>query len=139
MKKDIGNFVSRCLVCQQVKAEHQCPVGLHQQLAILEWKWERITTDFVTGLPRTTRGFDSIWVIVDKMTKSAHFLLVKTTFNASQYAQLYIDEIVKLHGFPISIISDRGSQFTSQFWRAFSRSSRYTFRSEHNLSLVDRS
>ena len=70
-------------------------------------------------LPRTTRGFDSIWVIVDTMTKLAHFLLVKTTFNASQYAQLYIDEIVKLHGVPILIITDGGSQFTSQFWRAF--------------------
>ena len=75
--------------------------------------------DFVIRLPRTTKGFDSIWVIVDRMTKSAHFLPVKATFNASQYARLYIDEIVKLHGVPISIISDRGSQFTSQFCRAF--------------------
>ena len=74
--------------------------------------------NFITGLPHTTRGFDSIWVIMDRMTKTAHFLPVKTTFNAFQYAQLYIDEIVKLHA-PVSIISDRGSQFTSQFWRAF--------------------
>ena len=73
----------------------------------------------IIGLPRTTKGFDSIWVIIDWMTKSAHFLPIKITFNASQYVQLHIDEIVKLHGVLMSIILDRGSQFTSQFWRAF--------------------
>ena len=119
LKKDVGNFISRCLVCQQVKAEHQRPAGLHQQIEIPEWKWERITMDFVTGLPRTSKGFDSIWVIVDRLTKSAHFLPVKTTFSVVQYAQMYIDEIVKLHGVPVSIISDRGPQFTSHFWKAF--------------------
>ena len=74
--------------------------------------------DFVTGLPRSQRGYDSIWVIVDRLTKSAHFLPVKTTYGVAKYAQLYIDEIVRLHGVPISIISDRGTQFTSRFWRA---------------------
>ena len=75
--------------------------------------------DFVVGLPKTTRGFDSIWVIVDRFTKSAHFLPVKTTYSASQYAELFVNEIVRLHGTPVSIISDRGAQFTSRFWRAF--------------------
>jgi len=121
MKKDIGVFVSHCLTCQQVKAEHQRPAGLLQQIEIPEWKWERITMDFVTGLPRSFKGFDSIWVIVDRMTKSAHFLPVKTTFSAARYAQLYVDEIVKLHGIPVSIISDRGPQFTSHFWKSFQK------------------
>ena len=115
MKKDIGVFVSHCLTCQQVKAEHQRPAGLLQQIEIPEWKWERITMDFVTGLPRSFKGFDSIWVIVDRMTKSAHFLPVKTTFSAARYAQLYVDEIVKLHGILVFIISDCGPQFTSHF------------------------
>ena len=75
--------------------------------------------DFVTGLPQTSKVFDSISVIMDRLTKSAHFLPVKTTYSEAQYAQMYIDEIVRLHGVPISIISDQGSQFTSHFWRAF--------------------
>ena len=75
--------------------------------------------DFVTGLPRTQRGYDSIWVIVDRLTKSAHFLPVKMTYGVARYAQLYLSEIVRLHGVPTSIISDRGPQFTSRFWRVF--------------------
>jgi transposase InsO family protein len=75
--------------------------------------------DFVTGLPRTSRGFDSAWVIVDRLTKSAHFLPVKTTYSAAQYAKLYVERIVSLHGVPLSIISDRGPQFTAHFWRSF--------------------
>ena len=106
MKKDIVDFVSRCLTCQQVKVEHQRLVSLHQNLEILEWKWERITMDFLTRLPKTLKGYDSIWVIVDRLTKSTHFLLVKTTYFASLYAQLYLDRIVPLHGVPLSIISD---------------------------------
>ncbi|KAH0660902.1 hypothetical protein KY289_029650 [Solanum tuberosum] len=103
----------------QVKAEHLRPGGAFQRLPIPEWKWERITMDFVVGLPRTSRGVDSIWVIVDRLTKSAHFLPVHTTFSAERLARIYIREVVRLHGVPVSIISDRGSQFTSSFWRAF--------------------
>ena len=117
MKKDVAEFVSRCLTCQQVKLEHQKPSGLLQPLPIPEWKWENITIDFVTGLPRTSAGYDSIWVIVDRMTKSAHFLPVKTTFSVARYARVYIERIVSLHGIPVSIVSDRGPQFTSRFWR----------------------
>ncbi|XP_031394177.1 uncharacterized protein LOC116205681 [Punica granatum] len=119
MKKEIAEFVSKCLVCQQVKAEHQHPSGLLQPLPVPEWKWEKITMDFVSGLPRTRRGHNSIWVIVDKLTKSAHFLPVKTTFCADQLAQLFIKEIVRLHGVPVSIVSDRGSYFTSKYWNSF--------------------
>jgi hypothetical protein len=119
MKRDVAEFVSKCLICQQVKAEHQRPAGLFQRIEIPEWKWEMITMDFVTGLPRTSRGFDSAWVIVDRLTKSAHFLPVKTTYSAAQYAKLYVERIVSLHGVPLSIISDRGPQFTAHFWRSF--------------------
>ncbi|XP_070014647.1 uncharacterized protein [Nicotiana sylvestris] len=85
MKKDVANFVSSCLTCQQVKAKHHRPAGLLQQIKIPEWKWERITMDFVTGLPRTLRGYDSVWVIVDRLTKSAHFLPVKTTYGGVSF------------------------------------------------------
>jgi len=118
MKKDIGEHVARCLNCQQVKYEHQRPSGLLQQMTIPEWKWERITMDFVVGLPQTLRKFDAVWVIVDRLTKSAHFIPVVTTYTSGRLAQIYIQEIVRLHSVPISIISDRGPQFTSHFWRA---------------------
>ena len=78
-------------------------------------KWEAINMDFVVGLPRTRRQHDSIWVIVDRLTKSAHFIPVKSTYRAEDYARLYIDEIVRWHGIPLSIISDRGAQFTLHF------------------------
>ena len=115
MKKDIVGFVARCLNCQQVKYEHQRPGGLLQRLEIPEWKWERITMDFVVGLPQTSRKFDAIWVIVDRLTKSAHFISVGTTYSSERLAEIYIREIVRLHGVPVSIILDRGTQFTSQF------------------------
>ena len=78
--------------------------------------------DFVIGLPKTRRQHDSIRVIVDKMTKSAHFIPMKCTYEAEDYAKLYIDEIVRWHGIPLSIISDGGAQFTSHFWRSFQKS-----------------
>ena len=74
LKKDVARFVSKCLTCQQVKAEHQAPSGMLQPLAILVWKWEKITMDFVMGLPKTLKGYNVVWVIVDRLTKSAHFL-----------------------------------------------------------------
>ena len=86
-----------------------------QPLPILVWKWEDISLDFIVGLPRTSSGFDSIWVIVDRLTKSAHFLPVDTRYNAKKYAELYFDWIVTLHGVPLTIISDRGSVFVSCF------------------------
>lgn len=119
MKMDIAEYVMKCLTCQQVKAEHQKPAGKLQSLDIPEWKWDKITMDFVGGLLRTPKGYNSIWVIVDRLTKSAHFLPIKMTYSAAQYAKLYLDEIVSLHGIPISIVSDRGSQFTSKFWQSF--------------------
>ena len=116
MKKEIASFVSRCLTCQQVKAEHQRPVGKIQLLPIPVWKWEKITMDFVTSLPRTQRQHDAIWVIVDRLTKSAHFLPVNVEDSLEKLAQLYVDEIVRLHGVPVSIVSYRDPRFTSRFW-----------------------
>ncbi|KAJ9544791.1 hypothetical protein OSB04_024498 [Centaurea solstitialis] len=118
MKKDIATYVSKCLTCARIKAEHQRPSGLLQQPEIPEWKWERISMDFVTKLPKTKKGHDSIWVIVDRLTKSAHFLPIKESFSIDRLAQLYVDEIVMRHGVPISIISDRDSRFTSRFWQS---------------------
>ena len=116
MKKEIAGFVSRCLTCQQVKAEHQRPAGKIQLLPIPVWKWEKITMDFVTGLPWTQRQHDAIWVIVDRLTKSAHFLPVNVEDSLEKLAKLYVDEIVRLHGVPVSIVSDRDPWFTSRFW-----------------------
>ena len=116
MKREIAEFVSKCLTCQQIKIEHQKPVGLLQPLSIPEWKWERITMDFVTGFPRTKRGHDVIWVIVDRLTKLAHFIATNNTYSLERYAQLYVVEIVRLHGAPVSIVSDRDPRFTSRFW-----------------------
>nr|GEU83243.1 retrotransposon protein, putative, Ty3-gypsy subclass [Tanacetum cinerariifolium] len=107
IKADIATFVSKCLTCAKVKAEHQKPSGLLQQPEIPEWKCEKITMDFVSGLPRTQSGYDSIWVIVDCLTKSAHFLPMKKMDSIEKLAQLYLKEIVCRHGVPVSIISDR--------------------------------
>jgi transposase InsO family protein len=83
---------------------------------VLEWKWEEIAIDFIVGLPRTQSGYDSIWVIVDRLAKVAHFIPVKTTYSGPQLAELYVSRIVCLHGVPKNIVSDRGTQFTSKFW-----------------------
>ncbi|KAL0534344.1 hypothetical protein IC582_028634 [Cucumis melo] len=117
MKREVADFVSKCLVCQQVKAPRQKPAGLLQPLSIPEWKWENVSMDFITGLPRTLRGFTVIWVVVDRLTKSAHFVPGKSTYTASKWAQLYMSEIVRLHGVPVSIVSNRDARFTSKFWK----------------------
>ncbi|KAG8497069.1 hypothetical protein CXB51_008359 [Gossypium anomalum] len=117
MKRDIFEFVSKCLICQQVKAEHQVPSGLLQPIMVPEWKWDRITMDFVLGLPLTPGKKDAIWVIVDRLTKSAHFIPVRTDYSLNKLAELYIREIVRVHGIPLSIISDRDPRFTSRFWQ----------------------
>ena len=116
MKKEIASFVSRCLTCQQVKSEHQKPARKIQLLPIPVWKWEKITMDFVTGLPRTRRQHNVIWVIVDRLTKSMHFLPFTNDDPLDKLAQLYVEEIVRLHGVPISIVLNQDPRFTSRFW-----------------------
>jgi len=100
-----------------VKAEHQRPAGLLQPMKNPVWKWEELGMDFIVGLPRTQRGYDSIWVIVDRLTIVAHFLPVKTTNSRARLVKLYMERIVCLHGVPKRIVSDRGIQFTSSFWK----------------------
>ncbi|WVZ98283.1 hypothetical protein U9M48_043745 [Paspalum notatum var. saurae] len=122
MKREIAKYVSECDVCKRVKADHLKPGGMLQPLNIPAWKWEDIHMDFVVGLPRTQKGYDSIWVIIDRFTKSAHFLPVKTVYRANTYAELYIAKIVSLHGVPRTITSDRGSVFVSRFWEQLQKS-----------------
>ncbi|GJU92914.1 reverse transcriptase domain-containing protein [Tanacetum coccineum] len=117
MKRDIATYVSKCLTCLKVKAEHQRPSGLLQQPEIPEWKWDKITMDFITKLPRSKSGNDTIWVIVDRLTKSAHFLAIREDYSTEKLAKIYVDEIVARHGVPVSIISDRDGRFTSRCWQ----------------------
>ncbi|KAK8919358.1 hypothetical protein KSP39_PZI021140 [Platanthera zijinensis] len=117
MKKDIITYIASCHICQLVKAEHQKPGGYLHSLPIPEWKWEDIAMDFVFGLPRSKLGHDGIWVIIDRLTKSAHFIPVRQNMPPEKLNDLYIDVIVKLHGIPRSIISDRDGRFTSGNWR----------------------
>ncbi|XP_027922949.1 uncharacterized protein K02A2.6-like [Vigna unguiculata] len=116
--RDVAQFVASCLTCQKAKVEHQRPRGLLQQLEIPVWKWDSISMDFVTHFPRTVRGHDAIWVIVEHLTKSAHFLAIKLRMSMANLAQLYLKEIVRLHGVPSSIVSDRDPRFTSRFWQS---------------------
>ena len=104
-----------CDTYGRVKTDHMHTLGYLQPLPIPVWKWEDISMDFIVGLPRTSTGFDSIWVIVDRLTKSAHFIPVDTRYTTKKYAEIYFDRIVTLHGVPLTIISDRGSVFVSRF------------------------
>ncbi|KAJ0513409.1 putative nucleotidyltransferase, Ribonuclease H [Helianthus annuus] len=122
MKAHIATYVGKCLTCARVKVEYQKPAGLLQQPKIPQWKWEEISMDFVTGLPRSQRGNDTIWVIVDRLTKSAHFLPIKETDKFSTLADVYLKEVVSRHGVPTSIISDRDARFTSELWQAMHKS-----------------
>ena len=112
---------SKCLTCQQVKVEHQKQSGLLQPLPTAKWKWDHVTMDFVIGLPRTPQSKDSVWVIVDRLTKSAHFLPMRITDSVIVLSKLYVKEIVRLHGVPLCIVSDRYPRFTSQFWQSLQK------------------
>nr|GEV63628.1 putative reverse transcriptase domain-containing protein [Tanacetum cinerariifolium] len=118
IKAIIAEYVGKCLTCSRVKAECQKPSGLLIQPEIPTWKWERITMDFVTKLSKTSSGLDIIWVIVDRVTKSTHFIPTKETDSMETLTRLCIKEIVSQQGVPISIISDRDNHFTSRFWQS---------------------
>jgi hypothetical protein len=118
-KADIVNYMVRCLECQQVKVEHRHLIGLLQPHAILKSKWEVISMDFIVGLLLTTRRHDSIFVVVDTLTKSAHFIPVCMTYQAPKIVIVFISKIVRLHGVPKRIISDQGSMFIGLFWTSF--------------------
>ncbi|GJV10861.1 putative reverse transcriptase domain-containing protein [Tanacetum coccineum] len=121
MKADIATYVSMCLTCLKVKVEHQKPSRLLVQPEIPQWKWDNITMNFVTKLPRTSSGYDTIWVIVDRLTKSAHFLPMRENNPMDKLARPYMKEVVTRHGIPISVMCDRDGRFTSNFWRAFQK------------------
>ncbi|GJU11589.1 putative reverse transcriptase domain-containing protein [Tanacetum coccineum] len=115
MKAEIATYVSKCLTCAKVKIEYQKPSGLLVQPEIPQWKWENITMDFVTKLPKTATGQDTIWVIVDRLTKSAHFLPMREDDTLEKLTRQYLKEVVSRHGVPVLIISDRDGKFTSHF------------------------
>ncbi|GKF67559.1 putative reverse transcriptase domain-containing protein, partial [Tanacetum coccineum] len=121
MKADIATYVSKCLTYARVKAKHQRPLGLLVQPEIPEWKWDNIMMDFITKLPKSSQGFDTIWVIVDRLIKSAHFLPIRENDRLHKLARLYLNRIVARHGIPASIIYDRDGRFTSNFWKSFQK------------------
>jgi hypothetical protein len=115
MKREIANYIYLNATLAKVKASHLKVTGTLQPLPIPSWKWEDICMDFIVGLPNTSRHHDSIWVIVDRLTKTAHFLLVHTTHKTEKYAEIYVDQIVRLHGIPKTIVSNRGALFVARF------------------------
>jgi hypothetical protein len=116
MKHETARYVSECDTCRKVKADYMKLGGLLQPLSIPEWKWDDISIDFIVGLPMTAHKFDLIWVIVDRLSKPAHFIPVNTKYRVEKYTEIYIARVLCLHGVPKTIISDRGSQFIARFW-----------------------
>ncbi|GKB06373.1 reverse transcriptase domain-containing protein [Tanacetum coccineum] len=121
MKADIATYVSKCLKCAKVKAEHLRPSGLLVQPEIPQWKWDNITIDFITKLPKSSQGYDTIWVIVDRLTKSAIFVPMRETSSMEKLARMYLKEVVTRNGIPVSIICDRDPRFTSNFWMSLQK------------------
>jgi len=106
MKKDVAEYLARCLECQQIKVEHQHPAGMLHPLPVPEWKWETISMDFIRGLPKSKRNNYSIMVVVEKLSKSTHFIPVQSTYKAVQISHIFMQNIFRLHGLPKTIISD---------------------------------
>jgi hypothetical protein len=119
LKKDIDEYLAKCIECQHVKSEHRHPAGLLQPLPILEWKWETISMDFITGLQTSNKHNDIIMVVVDKLSKYAHFIPVNSTCKAIDVTNIFMKEIFRLHGMPKEIVFDRDTKFTSNFWKSF--------------------
>jgi hypothetical protein len=117
MKREIVEYIAKFLECQKVKVEHRYPTSLLQPLPIPEWKWEVVTMDFIKRLPRTNKQHDSIMMVVDKLTKVAHFIPMKVAHKATDVVDIYMREVARLHGIPKTIVSDRDPKFISKFWR----------------------
>jgi hypothetical protein len=118
LRKDIADYLAKCLEYQQVKEEHWHPTGLLQPLPIPEWKWETVSMDFITRLPKSAKQNDFIMVVVEKLNKSDHFIPVKSIFKAIDISNIFMKEIFRLHGMPREIVSDRDTKFTSSFWKS---------------------
>jgi hypothetical protein len=116
MKREAAHYVSECDTYQKAKADFMKPGRLLQPLSILDWKWDDISMDYIVGLPMMARKFDSIWVIMDRLSKSTHFIPVNTNYKVQKYAEIYIAHVLCVHGVPKTIISDQGSQFVARFW-----------------------
>jgi hypothetical protein len=116
MKREAARYVSKCDTCQKVKTDYVRPRRILQPPSIPKWKWDDISMDFIMGLPITGRKFDSIGVIMDRLSKSAHFIPVNTNYKVQKYAEIYVAHVICLHGVPKMIISDQGSQFVAHFW-----------------------
>jgi hypothetical protein len=130
MKREITEYIAKCMECQKVKAEHRHLTGLLHPFPIPEWKWEVVTMDFITGLARTSKQHDSIMVVVDNLTKDAHFIPLKTTHKAADVVDIFLKEVVRLHGIPKTIVFDRYPKFTSNFWKGLFKG----FRTNLNFS-----
>nr|GEV37419.1 reverse transcriptase domain-containing protein [Tanacetum cinerariifolium] len=115
---DIATYVSKCLTCVKVKAEHKKPSRLLVQPKIPEWKWDNITMDVVTKLPKSSQGYDTIWVVVDRLAKSTIFTPIRENDSMDKLAKIYLKEVVTRHGIPVSTISDHDPRFASNFWRS---------------------
>ncbi|GKC90712.1 putative reverse transcriptase domain-containing protein [Tanacetum coccineum] len=137
MKVDITTYVSKCLTCLKIKAEHQKPSGLLVQPEIPQWKWDNITIDFITKLPRTSSGYDTIWVIVDHLTKSAYFLPMRENDPMEKLTRLCMKEVVTIHGMPVLIICDRDDRFTSNFWKSFQKALDFGNGWDRHLLLIE--
>ncbi|GJW46826.1 putative reverse transcriptase domain-containing protein [Tanacetum coccineum] len=139
MKADIATYVSKCLTCAKVTAEHQRPSGLLVQPQTPQWKWDNITMDFITKHPKSSQGYDTIWVLVDRLTKSAIFVPMRETDPMERLARMYLKEVVTRHGIPVSIICDRDPRYASNFWRLLQKGIGYEFRhsrNHQNLSML---
>ena len=134
MNNELAEYISKCFKCQQVKTEHQHLASLLQPLPIPNWKWEIISLDFITGLPRNQNHNDSIMVVVDKLSKEAHFVPVKTSHKATNIAEIFMKQIFRLHGIPKVIISDRDPKFTWNFWKYLFKGPTYYFKFHYIFS-----
>ncbi|GJT31532.1 putative reverse transcriptase domain-containing protein [Tanacetum coccineum] len=121
MKADIATYVRKCLTCAKVKAEYQRTSGLLVQPKIPQWKWDNITMDFIMKLPKSSQGYDTIWVIVDRLTKFVIFVPMRETDLMERLARMYLKEVVTRHRKPVSIICDRDPRFASNFWRSLQK------------------
>ena len=137
LKKNIALFIVKCQECHLVKAEHQHPSGLLQPLPIPKWKWEVISMDVIIGIPKGNKHNDSIFVVVDKLSKATHFIPVKSACKVVHIAEIFLKDIFRLHGIPKEIISNQDMKFTGNFWRSlfFSLETQLNFSTAYHLQM----